>query len=59
MHKEDLLSHQSMPTLQGAGDEKVLETTGVRRTGPAVQLFEQRRGSTRGRQQHTGSRRGG
>ena len=36
MHREDLLSHQSMPTPQGAGDEKVLETTGARRTGSAV-----------------------
>ena len=35
MHREDPLSHQSMPTLQGAGDEKVLETTGARRTGTA------------------------
>ena len=31
MHREDLPSHQSMPTPHGAGGEKVLETTGARR----------------------------
>ena len=36
MHREDLLSHQSMSTPQGAGGEKVLETTGARRPSPAV-----------------------
>ena len=36
MHREEL-SHQSMPTPQGAGDEKVLETIGARRPGRAVQ----------------------
>ena len=55
MHREEL-SHQSMPTPQGAGDEKVLETNRARRPGPAVQFFEQRRGSRRGRQQRGGSR---
>ena len=39
----------SMPTPQGAGDEKVPEDPGARRPSTAVQLFEQRRGSRRGR----------
>ena len=46
---------KACPHHKGAGDEKVLATTGARRTGPAVQLFEQRRGSMRGRQQQSGS----
>ena len=40
MHREDLLLHQSMPTQQGARDDKVLETTGARRTGTGVPRFQ-------------------
>ena len=40
MHREDLLLHQSMLTQQGARDDKVLETTGARRTGTGVPRFQ-------------------